>query len=114
MRFEVVLNPFQFETFYHGTGDHNVESIKKFGLKVSNPAEEWEGADSEDYIDPGHPPGVYLGHSLDEARRYGQAVFEVKLPSYRENPEVWKHDYRYSQDEVFPHDIPPSLLRQVE
>lgn len=113
-RFEVVLNPFQFETFYHGTGDHNVESIKKFGLKTSNPAEDYELADSDDYVEPGHPPGVYLAHSLDHARQFGPSVFEVKLPSGRENPEVWKHDHGYTQDEVFPHDIPPSLLKQVE
>lgn len=113
-RFEVVLNPFQFETFYHGTSDANVENIKKFGLRVSNPAEDYELADSEDYIEPGHPPGVYLAESFGRANEFGDAVFEVRLPERSENREVWRDDYGYSQDERFPHDIPPQFLRQVQ
>ena len=114
-RFEVVLNPFQFETFYHGTSDSNAENIKKVGLKVSNPAEEYALLDEEEgYIEPSHPPGVYLAHSFRHADEYGPAVFEVRLPSYSENSDIWKHPYGYTQDEVFPHDIPPNLLRQIQ
>jgi hypothetical protein len=114
-RFEVVLNPFQFETFYHGTTDTNAESIKKVGLKVSNPAEDYELIDEEEgHVEPGHPPGVYLAESFRHASEHGSAVFEVRLPDRVANSEIWKDGYGWSQDERFPHDIPSTLLRQVQ
>lgn len=102
------LSPIQFETYYHGTNPANVESIKKHGLKKSNPAEILYD-NEEDANDPGHPTGVYLGSDMKTAENYGDAVFAVELPNKVTNW-LWTE----SEGDVVGSDIPPEMLRQVK
>lgn len=96
----------QFEKLYHGTNRSNVESILKEGLKVNNPAAGLYGDDADE--DYGHPTGVYLG-STETARDYGDAVFEVELPSRHEN---W--GWTESEGRVWTEDIPANRIRYVQ
>ena len=102
------LNRHQFRTYYHGTSDRNVESIKKHGLKAHNPAEGYEGLKEGETHEPGHPTGVYLSQSLEVARDYGDSVFSVELPDSA--PWAWTG----SEGEVLKHDIHPYMLKHIE
>lgn len=109
-----MLNRHQFHTYYHGTSDRNVESIKKHGLQVNNPAEGYEGMEEDESeemgnspYEPGHPPGVYLSSRIEGAREYGNAVFSVELPN--------SADWGWAENgEVLNHSISPLALKQVE
>jgi hypothetical protein len=101
------LNRHQFRTYYHGTSDRNVESIKKHGLKAHNPAEDYEGLEEGETHEPGHPEGVYLANNIEGAREYGDAVFSVELPNSA--PWDWAEN-----GEVLKHSISPLALKQVE
>jgi hypothetical protein len=96
----------QFERYYHGTGEHNVESILKEGLKEHNPSEGLY--EDEDYEEYEHPKGVYLAGNIEHARQYGDAIFAVDLPSAGVD---WKWS---SEGYVHSGDIHPYLLRRVE
>lgn len=100
------LNPHQFRTYYHGTGAHNVESIKEHGLKAHNPAAESDYP--EGYEDPGHPTGVYLTENLNTAKEYGDEVFSTELPDSA--PWGWTE----SHGAVLKHDIHPYMLKHVK
>ena len=102
------LNPHQFRTYYHGTSDRNVESIKKHGLKAHNPAEGYEGLKEGETHEPGHPTGVYLSENLETARAYGDAVFSVELP----DSAPW--EWTGSEGTVLGHSIHPYMLKHVE
>ena len=102
-----MLNRHQFHTYYHGTNDKNVESIKKHGLVAHNPAEGYEGLEEGETHEPGHPEGVYLSSNINTAREYGDAVFAVELPSSA--PWGWSEN-----GEVLKHNISPFALKQVE
>lgn len=101
------LNPHQFRTYYHGTGDHNVESIKKHGLKAHNPAEGYEGLEEGETHESGHPEGVYLSNNIDTAREYGNSIFSVDLP----DSASWGQS---ENGEVLKHSIHPSILKHIE
>lgn len=102
-----MLNRHQFRTYYHGTSDRNVESIKKHGLKAHNPAEGFEGLEEGETHEPGHPEGVYLSSRIEGAREYGDAVFSVELPD--------SADWTWAENgEVLKHSISPFALKQVE
>lgn len=102
------LSPIQFETYYHGTNPANVESIKKHGLKMNNPAAGLYD-NEEDENDPGHPTGVYLSSNINTAEDYGDAIFAVELPNKGTNW-LWTE----SDGEVVGSDIPPEMLKQVK
>lgn len=101
------LNRHQFETYYHGTGTHNVASIMKHGLRSSNPAAGYEGLEEGETHEPGHPEGVYFSDRLEGAREYGDAIFSVELPR--------SADWGWSENgHVLKHGISPLILKRVE
>ncbi len=95
----------QFATYYHGTGHHNVESIKEKGLIPNRPGEDMGFEDAD------HPWGVYMTQNLDEAREFGPAVFAVDLS--REEERNMNYSYSNSHN-AYPGVVPPHRLRLVE
>lgn len=94
----------QFDTYYHGTHSHNVESILKHGLLPHEPGRGSVLFDGDEG-DPGHPEGVYVTKNIDEARDYGNVVFELQLDpkSLGYSPET-SHEFSTKP-------IPPSRIK---